>query len=196
VKIKIIFIKYKMSRKNVLTYAIRNADKIVWSRTVSSDGLTTVYTCNTPAYVPFGEFSNVIIGDSNIALTVVKSAFSDTILTQQSVASTIFYDNTPIEGESIIVSTLNLKPIIKLIPGSKDKYTITFKNETSTDGRADFYQSLGNFANWTGRAVVKYENNVKYFEVTYVNYVGAFPDMPQPPVPKPVPKPKPAHKKK
>ena len=162
-----------MSNKNVLTYAIRNADTIVWTKSQSSDGLTSVYTSNAAVYVPYGKYSNVIIGDANITLTIIQSAFSEDILTRQIEDSVIFYDNTPIKGESIIMTTLELAPVIKQLLGSKDKYNIYFQNGTSIDGRANFYQSLGNFSNWTGRSKVTYLNGEKYFDVTYVNYVGA-----------------------
>jgi len=165
-----------MSKENnVLTYAIRDVDKIVWTSTVSSDGLSTVYTCNSYVYVPYGEFSNVIIGDSNIALTITKSAFKDTVLSQQIVNSVIFYKNTPINGVCITASTLKKNPIIKKNPNSNNKYTIFFPNETSIDGRADFIDSLGDFSNWAGTTVVQYKDNAKYITVTYSRYVGASP---------------------
>lgn len=162
-----------MSGKNVLTYAIRQVDTIVWTLTKGSDGFLDVYTSNAPVYVPYGEYSNQIIGDSNITLSIVKSAFSKEILSRQIQDSVSFYDNTPIKGESIIQSTLYKQPIIKLIPGSKNKYNIFFQNQTSIDGRANFSESLGNFNNWAGSAVVEYLDNNKYYTITYVNYVGA-----------------------
>lgn len=165
-----------MSNKNVLTYAMRNAEKIVWDKTVSGDGLTTVYVSKAPVYVPFGKYSNEIIGDANTTLTIVKSSVSDKIISQQISNSVIFYDNTPIKGESIIVSNINKLPIIQKLLGSTNKYNIFFQNETTIDGQADFIDSLGNFSNWTGTAVVEYKDNEKYFAVTYKRYVGASPD--------------------
>lgn len=163
-----------MAKENLLTYAIRNVEKIVWDLNVSSNGLTSTYSCsNVPVYVPYGEYKNVIIGDCNIVLVVVKSAFSDKILTRQISNSVVFYDNTPIVGESIIITSLNKEPIIIPVPNSVNKYYVYFQNDTTIDGRADFSESLGHFANWSGSSVVEYKDNNKYITVKYAKYLGA-----------------------
>jgi hypothetical protein len=162
------------SDKHVLTYAIRDVDKIVWKKHVSTDGLTSTYVSKAPVCVPHGKYDKEVIGEANISFTVVKSAFSDEILTRQFVDSVVFSTTkTPIRGESIIAATVEKDPIIKKIADKKDKYHIYFKDGIAVDGRADFSQSLGDFCNWTGRSTVEFKDNKKYITVTYVNYVGA-----------------------
>lgn len=162
------------SEKHVLTYAIRDADKIVWEKYISNNGLTSTYISKAPVRVPYGKYDKEIIGHAHISFTVVKSAFSDDILTRQFLDSVVFSKTkTPIRGESIVAATVEKDPIIKLIPGTSNKYHLFFKNGVSVDGRADFSQSLGDFCNWTGKSIVEFKDNVKYFTVTYVNYVGA-----------------------
>lgn len=161
------------TKENILTYALRNVEKTVWDLAVSSDGLTTTYIAKAPVYVPYGKFKNVIIGDDIITLVIVKSAFSEKILTRQISHSVVFYKNTPIVGESVIITTLSKAPIIKAIPNSVNQYNIYFENDTTFDGRADFTESLGDFDNWSGSSVVEYKNNNKFITVKYVNYLGA-----------------------
>lgn len=160
-------------KENLLTYALRNVEKTVWNLSVSSDGLTSTYTSTAPVYVPYGKFQNVIIGDDISNLVIVKSAFSDKILTRQISHSVVFYKNTPIIGESVIIATLSKEPIIRPVPNSVNQYNIFFKNDTIIDGRADFTESLGNFTNWSGSCVVEYKDNNKYITVKYAKYLGA-----------------------
>jgi hypothetical protein len=160
-----------MTEKNTLTYAMRDVDKIVWTKTV--DGLNTTYVSKAPVYVPYGKYSREIIGDINIVLIVVKSAFSDEILTVQFVDSAVFSKTkNPIRGESIIFSTIEQVPVIRKIPGTVDKYNVFFKNGTNINVRADFSQSLGDFSNWAGTGLVEYKDNDKYFIINYSNYLG------------------------
>lgn len=163
-----------MIEKLPLTYAMRDVDEIVWTKTV--EGLTSTYVCSKiPVYVPYGKYRREIIGDINIAMTVVKSAFNkDEILTVQFVDSAVFSKTkTPIRGESIVFTTIEQVPVIRKIPGTVDKYNVFFKGGTNIDVRADFSQSLGDFCNWAGTGVVEYKDNAKYFSIDYTNYLGA-----------------------
>jgi len=71
-----------MLNKNVLSYAIRDAEKIVWEKTVSESGLNTTYVSNAPVCIPYGKNKNVIIGDSIITLSIIKSAANNKIINQ------------------------------------------------------------------------------------------------------------------
>ena len=150
---------------------MRDIDEIVWTKKV--DGINTIYVSKAPVYVPYGKYRREIIGDINIVMTVVKSAFNDEILTVQLVNSTVFSKKNPIRGESIIFTTIEQVPIIRKIPGTVDKYNVFFKNGTNINVRADFSQSLGDFTNWAGTGVLEYKDNVLYFIINYTKYLGA-----------------------